>query len=64
MKNQHRLLIERLKRLFPKMEMVVEGELFNDGYDYAPPYTIEWHEFIKTLNDNGLVIANKKDIKV
>jgi hypothetical protein len=46
------------------MEMVVEGELFNDGYDYAPPYTIEWHEFIKTLNDNGLVIANKKDIKV
>jgi hypothetical protein len=64
MKNTHRLLIDRLKRIFPNMEMICDGELFNDEKDYAPPYAIEWHEFIKTLNDNGLVIANKKDIKV
>ena len=60
-----KLLVDRLKRTFPKMEMKFDAETFNmDEHgcyqDCAPPYTINWYEFLEKLDKEGLKIINKK----
>jgi hypothetical protein len=47
------------------MEMKFDAEPFNmDEHgcyqDCAPPYTINWYEFLEKLDKEGLKIINKK----
>lgn len=62
---ERKILVERLERIFPKMEMFFDVEPFNideHGYniDCAPPYHIDWFEFLEKLHKNGLQINNSK----
>ena len=62
MSKERKKLIERLERIFPKMEMSFDAEPFNmDEHgcmkDCAPPYTIKWNEFLEKLKQNGLTIT-------
>ena len=53
-------LVEQLKRIFPNMEMVMPTELFNNEEDCMPEHTIDWYEFLKKMEENGLKISNIK----
>ena len=53
-------LIERLKRIFPNLEMYSQPELFNDETDCTPGYDVSWCEIIEELEENGLEIVNKE----
>ena len=35
-------------------------EKMHSDWDYAPPKELDWYDIIKTLNENGLEIKNKK----
>jgi hypothetical protein len=52
------MLVERLERIFPKMEMYFDSELFNDEKDCSPAYTITWYDFLEKLKNNGLWIVS------
>jgi hypothetical protein len=65
MDRERKLLVDRLDRIFPKMEMSFDAEPFNmDEYgcyqDCAPPYSIDWNDFLDKLHKNGLKIINSK----
>ena len=55
------VLVDRLKRIFPHLQMRNEGHHLNvDEYNYCPPFGWDWYEIIKELDKNGLEIKNKK----
>lgn len=56
-------LVERLERLFSELEMWLPPEQFNNGQDCAPPYKMGWHDFLNKLDDDGMMIINKKECK-
>jgi hypothetical protein len=58
MNKEHKVLIERLERIFPKMEMCFSTTLFNDEKECSPEYTITWCDFLEELKKNGLEIKN------
>jgi hypothetical protein len=59
MNKELKLLVERLKRTFPDIEMIMPTILFNDENDVMPEYSLDWYDFIKILNENGLDIKEK-----
>lgn len=69
MDKERKNLVERLDIIFPKMEMSFDAEPFNleeHGCirDCAPPYYIDWNEFLDKLFKNGLKISNSKQSEV
>lgn len=56
-------LIERLKRIFPGLELYYHAELFNNEEDCAPGYDISWGGIIEELEKNGLKIVEGKEKK-
>lgn len=58
--NDKKILVERLERIFPKIEMYFGSEEFGEG-DCSPPYTINWYDFLDKLSENGLKITNSKE---
>jgi hypothetical protein len=59
-------LVERLERIFPKITINYEGEMFNSSEDYedfAPPRKLDWFEVIERLKKDGLEIKNIKETK-
>lgn len=62
MNKELKILVERLDRIFPKMEMTFPTILFNDEKDCSPGYSINWYEFLEKLEENGLEIKNKTTI--
>jgi hypothetical protein len=60
MDKERKILVERLERIFPKMEMMFPTTLFNDEKDCSPEYSISWYEFLEKLEQNGLEIKNSK----
>lgn len=60
MDKERKILVERLERIFPKMEMLYSTTLFNDEQDCSPEYTISWYDFLEKLEQNGLEIKNSK----
>lgn len=60
MDKERKNLVERLERIFPKMEMMLPTILFNDEKDCSPEHTISWYEFLEKLEQNGLEIKNSK----
>lgn len=61
-KKQRMVLVARLERAFPDIEMVFPTHLFNDETDFAPEHSVDWNEFLETLDRNGLTIADKKNV--
>jgi hypothetical protein len=57
-----KILVDRLDRIFPNIELYFSTVEFNDGKDVDPEHTINWYEFIKILNENGLCIKDNKEI--
>ncbi len=53
-------IVERLKRIFTHLEIVIEEHYFNDD-DYAPPINVDWYYVIEELKKNGLEIRNSKN---
>ena len=60
MDKERKILVERLERIFPKMEMMFSTTLFNDEKDCSPEHTINWYEFLEKLERSGLEIKNSK----
>lgn len=60
MSKERKILVERLERIFPKMELVFPVTLFNDEQDCSPEYSISWYEFLDKLEENSLEIKNIK----
>lgn len=55
------ILVNRLKRVFPKLEMIFPTELFGDcENECVPEYNIDWYDVIEKLKENGLEIKNIK----
>jgi len=59
MDKNRKILVERLERIFPKIEMSFDSELFNNEQDCSPTHTITWYDFLKKLECNGLSIVQK-----
>jgi hypothetical protein len=58
---EEKILIQRLERIFPKMEMNFDAEPFNiDKHgcyqDCTPTHSINWYQFLEKLKQNGLEI--------
>ena len=50
-------LVERLERIFPNVEMIINDEFTDEnGFDFAPSTEIDWYYIIEKLNENGLGI--------
>jgi len=65
MDKERKLLVERLERIFPEMEMNFDAKPFNmDEHgcyeDCVPPSSIDWYDFLSELEKNGLEIKNSK----
>ena len=60
MDRKRKILVERLERIFPKMDLYFPTTLFNDEKDSSPEHTINWYEFLGKLEKNGLKIKNSK----
>lgn len=54
-------MVNRLERIFPELKLWDGSYYMEDPDCYIPPYKLDWYEIIKTLNENGLDIKNKKD---
>jgi len=55
-------LVERLERIFPKMELYVPTEVFGEGFnDCAPEHNLSWFEFLEKLDNDGLMISKKSN---
>jgi hypothetical protein len=52
--------VKRLMREVGNVEFCFPGEEFNVS-EYAPPYSLNWWEFIERLRRNGLEIVSIKE---
>ena len=59
------IIVDRLSKIFPNTVIYHEGEFARDSnesdpdYTFIPPHELDWKEFIKILNENGLDITDK-----
>lgn len=53
------ILIERLQRIFPNLEMYYEAHLFSNEEDCSPECDVSWYDILEELEKNGLTIKEK-----
>lgn len=58
-----KILVDRLERAFPHLVLWEDGHYCDGEEGYYPPFKFDWYKFLETLNQNGLTIANIKDVK-
>jgi hypothetical protein len=59
MDKELKVLVERLNRIFPDLQIYSEGHYTDSNEEnYCPPVNYDWYDIIKILKDNGLDIKN------